>query len=85
MIVPAFFSGLVFAFVRAMTAVSAAIFLVSSRWNLMTVQILSEVGSGRYNAAAAYSMVLLAIVVAAIVTIGLLLRRGYSPVQGRFL
>ena len=82
---PAFFSALVFAFVRAMTAISAAVFLVSANWNLMTVQILSEVGSGRYNAAAAYSIVLLAIVVAAIGVIGLLLRRGYSPVQGRFL
>ncbi|MDR7523308.1 MAG: iron ABC transporter permease [Armatimonadota bacterium] len=82
---PAFFSALVFAFVRAMTAISAAVFLVSANWNLMTVQILSEVGSGRYNAAAAYSLVLLGIVVAAIGTIGLLLRGGYSPVQGRFL
>jgi iron(III) transport system permease protein len=82
---PAFFSALVFAFVRAMTAISAAVFLVSANWNLMTVQILSEVGSGRYNAAAAYSIVLLAIVVAAIGVIGLLLRRGYSPIQGRFL
>lgn len=82
---PAFFSALVFAFVRAMTAISAAVFLVSANWNLMTVQILSEVGSGRYNAAAAYSLVLLAIVVAAVALIGLLLRGGYSPVQGRFL
>ena len=41
LISPAFFSGLVFAFVRAMTAISAAIFLVSANWNLMTVQILS--------------------------------------------
>lgn len=82
---PAFFSALVFAFVRAMTAISAAVFLVSANWNLMTVQILSEVGSGRYNVAAAYSMILLALVVAAIGVIGLLLRRGYSPVQGRFL
>jgi iron(III) transport system permease protein len=82
---PAFFSALVFAFVRAMTAISAAVFLVSANWNLMTVQILSEVGSGRYNAAAAYSIVLLTIVVAAIGVIGLALRRGYSPVQGRFL
>jgi iron(III) transport system permease protein len=82
---PAFFSALVFAFVRAMTAISAAVFLVSANWNLMTVQILSEIGSGRYNAAAAYSMILLAMVVAAIGVIGLLLRRGYSPVQGRFL
>ena len=82
---PAFFSALVFAFVRAMTAISAAVFLVSANWNLMTVQILSEVGSGRYNAAAAYSLVLLAIVIAAVGVIGLVLRGGYSPVQGRFL
>ena len=82
---PAFFSALVFAFVRAMTAISAAVFLVSANWNLMTVQILSEIGSGRYNAAAAYSLVLLAIVVAAVAVIGLLLRGGYSPVQGRYL
>lgn len=82
---PAFFSALVFAFVRAMTAVSAAVFLVSADWNLMTVQILSEIGSGRYNAAAAYSLVLVTIVVAAVGMIGLVLRGGYSPVQGRFL
>lgn len=82
---PAFFSALVFAFVRAMTAISAAVFLVSAHWNLMTVQILSEVGAGRYNAAAAYSLILLALVMAAVGVIGLLLRRGYSPVQGRFL
>jgi ABC-type spermidine/putrescine transport systems, ATPase components len=54
MILPAFFSGLVFAFVRAMTAVSAAIFLVSSRWNLMTVHIMAQVESGNLGAAAAY-------------------------------
>src|SRR5690606_21519995 len=35
LIAPAFFSGLVFAFVRAMTAISAAIFLVSANWNLL--------------------------------------------------
>ena len=55
LIAPAFFSGLVFAFVRAMTAISAAIFLVSANWNLMTVQILNQVGSGRLGVAAAYS------------------------------
>jgi iron(III) transport system permease protein len=72
---PAFFSGLVFAFVRAMTAISAAIFLVSANWNLMTVQILNEVGSGRLGVAAAFSMVLLAIVLSAIVVIDLLVGR----------
>ena len=66
LIAPAFFSGLVYAFVRAMTAISAAIFLVSANWNLMTVQILNQVGSGRLGVAAAYSVVVILIVMVAI-------------------
>lgn len=68
-IAPAFFSGLVFAFVRAMTAISAAIFLVSANWNLLTVQILNQVGSGRLGVAAAFSVILVVIVVAAMAVI----------------
>jgi iron(III) transport system permease protein len=75
LIAPAFFSGLVFGFVRAMTAISAAIFLVSANWNLMTVQILNQVGSGRLGVAAAFSVVLLLIVMAAIAIITLLIGR----------
>src|SRR5690606_40581671 len=51
LVAPAFFSGIVISFVLAMTAVSGAIFLVSAVWQLMTVQILSQVGSGRRGAA----------------------------------
>jgi iron(III) transport system permease protein len=69
LIAPAFFTGLVYAFVRAMTAISAAIFLVSANWNLMTVQILNQVGSGRLGVAAAYSIVVIVIVLVAIVAI----------------
>ncbi|GHS96196.1 hypothetical protein AGMMS50276_14200 [Synergistales bacterium] len=65
-VAPAFFSGLVFAFVRAMTAISAAIFLVSAKYNLLTVQILNQVGSGRLGVAAAFSVILVVIVLAAI-------------------
>lgn len=75
LIAPAFFSGLVYAFVRAMTAISAAIFLVSANWNLMTVQILSQVGSGRLGVAAAYSIVVIAIVLVAIVVINVIVNR----------
>jgi len=85
MIVPAFFSGLVFAFVRAMTAVSAAIFLVSSRWNLMTVHIMSQVESGNLGAAAAYSVLLVLIVAAAISLIRLLLKAQYGRFGGNML
>ncbi len=66
LIVPAFFSGLTFSFVRAMTAISAAIFLVSADWNLMTVQILSQTEAGRLGAAAAFSVILVGLILAAI-------------------
>ncbi|HEY9055400.1 MAG TPA: iron ABC transporter permease, partial [Rectinemataceae bacterium] len=85
MIVPAFFSGLVFAFVRAMTAVSAAIFLVSSRWNLMTVHIMSQVESGNLGAAAAYSVILVLIVALAIGLIRLILRARFGRFGGSIL
>lgn len=70
LIAPAFFSGLVYAFVRAMTAISAAIFLVSANWNLMTVQILNQVGSGRLGVSAAFSVVVIVVVLIAIGIIG---------------
>jgi len=85
LIAPAFFSGLVFGFVRAMTAISAAIFLVSANWNLMTVQILNQVGSGRLGVAAAFSVVLLLIVLAAIGIISLIVgRRAEAASTVRF-
>jgi len=85
LIAPAFFSGLVFAFVRAMTAISAAIFLVSANWNLMTVQILNQVGSGRLGVAAAFSVVLLGIVLVAVGVIGALVgRRAETAATVRF-
>ena len=75
LIAPAFFTALVYAFVRAMTAISAAIFLVSAKWNLMTVQILNQVGSGRLGVAAAYSVVVIVIVLIAIGFINLITAR----------
>ncbi|NLJ46128.1 MAG: iron ABC transporter permease [Treponema sp.] len=85
MIVPAYFSGLVFAFVRAMTAISAAIFLVSSRWNLMTVQIMAQVESGRLGAAAAFSVILVLIIFGAIFLIRALLKARYGRYGGSML
>ena len=73
LLVPAFFSGLVFSFVRAMTAISAAIFLVSADWSLMTVQILSQTEAGRLGPAAAFSVILILIILLAIALIRLIL------------
>jgi len=85
MMIPAFFSSLIYSFVRAMTAISAAIFLVSSRWNLMTVQIMSQVESGRLGAAAAFSLVLVLIILTAIFVIRNLLLYRYGKLGGTFL
>lgn len=78
LLVPAFFSGLVFSFVRAMTAISAAIFLVSADWNLMTVQILSQTEAGRLGAAAAFSLILILLILAAIGVIRLALGKIFD-------
>jgi iron(III) transport system permease protein len=78
LIVPAFFSALVFAFVRAMTAISAAIFLVSARWNLITVQILSQSDSGRLSEACAFSVILIAMIMAFILVLKIFLKNKVS-------
>ncbi|HLR47051.1 MAG TPA: hypothetical protein VK092_07815, partial [Deinococcales bacterium] len=75
LIAPAFFSALVYSFVRAMTAISATIFLVSAKWNLMTVQILNQVGSGRLGVAAAFSVLVIVIVVVVMGVLNLLMSR----------
>ncbi len=72
MLKQAFFSGLVYSFVRAMTAVSAVIFLISPRWNLATISIFSLFESSKYSDAAAYIVVMIAIIIVAIGGLNLL-------------
>lgn len=62
----AFFSGLVYEFVRAMTAVSAVIFIMSARWNLVTIAILSHVQLSKYGSASAYVVILIVFIVVVI-------------------
>jgi iron(III) transport system permease protein len=75
MIAPAFFSGLAFSFVKAMTAISAIIFVVSGDWNLITVAILGFVDNSQYAQAAAMSLLLIVIVLIALSIIQLLVGR----------
>jgi len=82
LIMPAFFSALVFAFVRAMTAISAAIFLVSARWNLITVQILSQSDSGRLSEACAFSVLLIGMIMSFIVILKIFLKNKISLSSG---
>jgi iron(III) transport system permease protein len=58
---PAIVSGLVYSFVRAMTAVSAVIFLVSAEYNLATAYIVGRVEAGEFGLAIAYSSVLIVV------------------------
>lgn len=59
---PVFFSSLVYAFIRGMTLVSTIIFLVSAKWQMLTVAIMNQVDQGLYGAANAYCLVLIIIV-----------------------
>ncbi|MDR3144765.1 MAG: iron ABC transporter permease [Treponema sp.] len=62
LIKPVIFSSMVYAFIRGMTLVSTIIFLVSARWQMLTVAIMSQVDQGLYGAANAYCLVLIILV-----------------------
>ena len=65
----------VYGFVRAMTAVSAVIFLVSAEHNLSTTYILAQVESGQYGRAIAYSCVLILAMLAVVAAVQLTMGR----------
>lgn len=58
---PAILAALVFSFVRAMTAISAVIFLVSAEYNMATSYIIGRVENNDYGIAIAYSSVLIVV------------------------
>ena len=66
---PALVAALVYSFVRAMTAVSAVIFLVSAEYNMATAYIVGRVENGEYGLAIAYSSVLIVVMLFAILFI----------------
>ncbi len=78
LILPAFIAGLIFAFARHMTSLSAIIFLTTAEWPILTVWILSEVEQGGMSTAAAYSVILIAIVLIAIGLLYLMLGRAFG-------
>ena len=79
LIVPAFFAGLGVVFIRSMTAISATIFLVSISWSLITVKILENMTELSLGPAAAFSVLVVAIVFAVIALIGRMLRAFRAP------
>jgi iron(III) transport system permease protein len=66
---PAIAVSMVYAFVRAITSVSAVIFLVSGEYNLATVYIVGRAEYGEYGLAIVYSAVLIVIMLLALIGI----------------
>jgi iron(III) transport system permease protein len=66
---PAILAALVYSFVRAMTAISAVIFLVSADYNMATSYIIGRVENNDYGLAIAYST---SLIVVMLVAVGLL-------------
>ena len=74
---PAIVAALVYSFVRAMTAISAVIFLVSGRYDMATSYIVGRVENNEYGIAIAYATVLILVM---LVVIGLMqLARRQPP------
>lgn len=70
----AFFSGLIYTFVKSMTAVSTVIFLVTPRHQMLTSSIMSQVDNGRFGIACAYSTVLIVIVFFAVTIMNMMMK-----------
>ena len=66
---PALVAALVYSFLRAMTTVSAVIFLVTAENELATTYIIGRVGNGDYGVALAYCTVLIVLMSLAIALI----------------
>ncbi len=63
---PAITAALVYSFVRAITSISAVIFLVSAEYNMSTAYIVGLVENGEYGVAIAYSSALIVVMVTVI-------------------
>ncbi|PCK84095.1 iron ABC transporter permease [Rhizobium sophoriradicis] len=63
---PAITAALVYSFVRAITSISAVIFLVSAQYNMATSYIVGLVENGEYGVAIAYSSMLIVVMITVI-------------------
>lgn len=63
---PAITAALVYSFVRAITSISAVIFLVSAEYNMATSYIVGLVENGEYGVAIAYSSMLILVMLVVI-------------------
>jgi iron(III) transport system permease protein len=79
LILPGLFTGLGVVFIRSMTAISATIFLVSISWTLITVRILEKMTELELGVAAAFSILVVAIVLVVTGAIGASLKLFRQP------
>ena len=63
---PAILSALIYSFVRAITTVSAIVFLVTPDTRVATAYILNRVEDGEYGVAIAYSSMLIVVMITVI-------------------
>jgi len=63
---PAITAALVYSFVRAITSISAVVFLVSAQYNMATSYIVGLVENGEYGVAIAYSSMLIVVMITVI-------------------
>jgi iron(III) transport system permease protein len=82
LILPALLAGLIFSFTRHMTSLSAIIFLVSAKWRIVTASILSEWEQGGVSIAAAYSTLIIVLVMLAIAFLNVITSRLLRGRQG---
>ena len=75
LILPAFMTGLIFSFTRHMTSLSAIIFLVSAKWQIVTASIMSGWEQDGISYAATYSSVIIFIVLIFIGLMGVVTRK----------
>ena len=62
MIKSAFLGGMVYSFIKSMTSLSAVVFLISAKYNLLTIAVLDQVEVGKFGVASAFSTILILIV-----------------------
>jgi len=72
---PALLAGMTVLFIRAMTAISATIFLVSLNWSLVTVRILEGITNLELGQASAFSVMVIVLVYLAVLLSSLAMRR----------
>jgi iron(III) transport system permease protein len=82
---PAILAALTYSFVRAITSVSAVIFLVSARHNMATSFIVGRVENGEFGIAIAYSAVLIVTMLVAILLLQMVIGRRMLRREDRVL